>query len=277
MSCDAVKLEPTAALVMAWSLPLYRYDAIRPFMDRLDLSAGVALRARCNAVCNWYGEVILNRKHCIRHLVEGAIRSGVRQVVILAAGKSPLALELLLAYPAGIDRIIEVDCAGMEEKQALYAAVAPGSTGTLRCVTADITLPDLLEELGDAYLPGVPTVVLMEGISYFITREQLCAILDRFRSPGRTNRLVIEHLLPCRCIAPERRRIPREVFAIVRDETGTPAPAAYTRDELAVLLGERGAILAHCTVSAMERHRTGSNRYFPHPEDGWIGCLMALI
>ncbi len=65
-----IKLNDTAALVMAWAAPLYAEGMVGAFFNQLDLSRGHNLLTRCEAVCPWYGEVIRNRKHFIRHLIE---------------------------------------------------------------------------------------------------------------------------------------------------------------------------------------------------------------
>src|SRR5690606_36425320 len=93
----SLELEPTAALVMAWAKDLYREGSASLFYSRLDLSAGRQMKRECDSVCPWYPEVMMNRKWFIRHLALGAVSGacGHCQVVILAAGKSPLALELL--------------------------------------------------------------------------------------------------------------------------------------------------------------------------------------
>jgi hypothetical protein len=97
-------LEPTAALVMLWARGLYRTGSAARFCSCLDLTAGERMRWECEAVCPWYGEVILNRKWFIRHLAAGFIADACTpcQIVVPAAGKSPLALELLDACGDGI-------------------------------------------------------------------------------------------------------------------------------------------------------------------------------
>ena len=97
---NKLRLHPTAALVILWSLPLYSTGPppVREFLEMLDLSSGEDLVRRCDAICDWYGEVILNRKHFIKSLVEKLLAESENrvgkemQIVILAAGKSPLAL-----------------------------------------------------------------------------------------------------------------------------------------------------------------------------------------
>src|SRR5512138_3113305 len=115
----ADRLHPTAALVMLWSGDLYRTGRPARFRENLDLSAGLDLKQRCDRVCPWYHEVILNRKWLISRRAARFIRKAGTpcQVIIPAAGQSPLALELLDSCSGKITSVIETDVAGMEEKQ----------------------------------------------------------------------------------------------------------------------------------------------------------------
>ena len=123
---NKLKLEPTAALVMVWALPPYETGPVGDFVRQLDLSSGEELFYRCQAACNWYGEVIRNRKHFIlNQIVEHLKADGLIQIVLLAAGKSPLGLELLLQCSSKISAIFEVYITGMVEKEALYQRIAP--------------------------------------------------------------------------------------------------------------------------------------------------------
>ncbi len=90
---NKLKLETTAALVMKWALPLYQKSPAIEFVNRLDLSSGTELYEKCRSVCDWYDEVILNRKSFIKHLIEQRLTGDERkyQLIILAAGKSPMA------------------------------------------------------------------------------------------------------------------------------------------------------------------------------------------
>jgi hypothetical protein len=92
-----MELEPTAALVMDWAKDLYLTGSAAAFVARLDLSAGHRMRRECDSICPWYPEVMMNRKWFIRHAASVIIAAidGPCQALILASGKSPLALELL--------------------------------------------------------------------------------------------------------------------------------------------------------------------------------------
>ena len=169
----SLELEPTAALVMDWAKDLYRTGSAAAFCSHLDLSAGHRMRRECDEVCPWYPEVMMNRKWFIRHLASGMISAadGACQVVLIASGKSPLALELLEIHPGRIATVIETDIAGMEEKQQIYRAVAPEAAGKIRCVHADLYDPEgtayAIEGTG-VYDPDRPSVIVFEGISYYV-------------------------------------------------------------------------------------------------------------
>jgi hypothetical protein len=146
---NKLKLEPTAALVMVWALPLYEKGAVCDFVRQLDLSSGAELFCRCQAACNWYGEVIRNRKHFIHNqIVEHLKADGLIQIVLLAAGKSPLGLELLLQCSSKISAIFEVDITGMAEKETAYQRTAPEVANRLKCITADIASQSLRKSSG---------------------------------------------------------------------------------------------------------------------------------
>ncbi len=272
-------LEPTAALVMQWALPLYRHGIARRYVDSLDLASGRDLFARCAAVCDWYGEVILNRKHCIRDLIrrELQVLGEDACVVILAAGRSPLGLELVSGGAPAASRVVEVDITGMDEKAALYRRIDPDRARRIRCLTADITSGDLSSILSRE-IAGARAIVLLEGITYYLSSPELSGILGAFSSGDAGNRFVIEYLLPCDVVNPARRYIPREIFRIIRGSTGLEATRCYTPEGLAELASECGGVVeAHYDMTAMEQRRTGKNVFFPHGEDGWIACSLGRI
>ena len=277
-----LKLHPTASLVTLWSLPLYAGAGaqVREFLKILDLSSGEGLLRRCNDICDWYGEVILNRKHFIKRTAKGLIagREGPVQIVILASGKSPLALELLVEEGSRISGVFEVDLAGMEEKARLYSRLLPPGAGMLRCLEADVAGSDLAERLAEGgFNPDAPAIFVMEGISYYLSEEDLGGIVSGFRSGGR-NRLILEYLVPCPEVRWERREIPRRIFSLIREEAGAGRITCYTRGELSALLEELGGrIVSTSSMAEMEQLRLGVNERFLKAEDGWIEGLVAAL
>jgi hypothetical protein len=273
---DHTRLEPTAALVMLWSRELYRTGSAARFFSLLDLSAGESLRQECERACPWYSEVFLNRKFWIRRLA-GRFVSGVGQpcqIIIMAAGKSPLALELLDDCGDSIASVIETDIHGMQEKQRLYDNAAPEHAGKIRCVIADLS--DISGTVAAVrgtgrYDPALPTCVVMEGISYYLPPAILSGMAAQFASPDSTNRIIFDYLLPCRLVPEERQKFPRGIWLTINRDCNPGGTTTYSGQELDNILATAGCSrVFHHTMHDIERERTGTNRFFPAPADGWI-------
>lgn len=278
-----MKLDHTAALVMSWAAPLYAEGPTATFVGQLDLSNGQELLMRCHDVCPWYGEVIRHRKHFLSHLIqkELATRAEQCQVVIPAAGVSPLALELLLLQGDRVTKVIEVDTAGMAEKHRLYSEVAPHLADRIACITADITTAgfsaDMLEAQG-GYQLDAPAIVLFEGISYYITEAQLRRAMSIFRSAKHQNLIILEHLLPCALVNEARRPIPSGIFRTIGAYAGLSNIQCYSLGDVELLFQSvRCSDVRHHSLIDMERLRKGKPQRFVENGDGWIGCAVGAI
>ena len=279
---DKLRLEPTAALVMQWALRLYNEEAILQFLNQLDLSSGKTLFDKCHCVCNWYDEIILNRKSFIKHLIEQKLCAAEQeyQLVFLASGRSPLPIEILLSYSSKVYRIFEVDISGIEEKKKLCLELFPEFLEKLKCVNADITSPSILGILDRAeigYRPDLPTIIIMEGISYYLRKQELNNIIAMFQRE-KTAFFIIEYLVPYRCIDQARRSIPKEIFRIIQEDCGLDGITSYTKKELRGFFQENGGdLIASYSMMDMELARTGDNAYFGKPSDGWIECIVGRV
>ncbi len=247
------------------------------------MSSGEGLFAKCNAVCKWYEEVILNRKHFIKQLIEQQLAAAESeyQLVFLAAGKSPLALEMLVKIYSKIHLIFEIDISGMDEKKKLYDKVCPNFSNKLKCITADIAsinIASMMNRLEIGYRHDIETIILLEGISYYLSKQELKNILARFQSENKKNIIIIEYMVPCEYVDKERRCIPKEIFKIIQEHAGLSEISCYTEDELKRYLRENaGDLIGSYSMADMEFARTGTNTYFKKPSDGWIECAVGKI
>ncbi len=270
----------TAALVMLWACGYYAADPLTGrYLEKLDLSAGKPLLDCYNAICPWYAEVIVNRKHFIRNTVVDLIGTGGRQTVILnlGAGFSPLALEISPVLGRST-RFIEIDMKNMDLKRRLYSELVPDRCGFITCIEGDITDPTTLK--GDlATLIGDPEntriITVMEGLSYYIGRPAMERAVDFLSGFAPDLGIVFEHLKPCRLIGEERRFIPYRIFSHVRNYTGLERMTTYAGDEIRAMLPSDFSF-RYFDMDEMEQRRTGSRRYFPTPESGWLSCAVAV-
>jgi hypothetical protein len=272
---DHTKIEPTAALVMIWAREMYGTGSPGRFYSLLDLSAGEKMKAECDTACPWYNQVTLNRKWMIHRLAGNFIRDadGPCQVILPAAGKSPLALELLDDHNDRIRSVIEIDIRGMEEKKRLYEKAAPEFAGKICCVTADLfDLPGVLEAVKETgmYDPSLPTVIIPEGISYYIPPSLLSGVIGLFSSPDHRNTVIFDFMLPCRLVNEDRRKFPKGIWRVINDDCNPDGTVTYTPEEIEETLRSAGCtrIDLH-SMHFIEKDRTGGNEFFMTVEDGW--------
>ncbi len=266
---------------MLLAAPLYQEGLLRRYVDRLDLSSGEPLKAQYDAICAWYGEVVLDRKFLIHALVSDHISRSDHpcRVIIPAAGMAPLGIQLVNEWdPGKLREIIEFDLTGMPEKQEIYDSLLPDETARLHCRTADLGSTTDLERVVPRVGPGQTDIVVLEGITYYIPGETIAGLLRRFASPDGRNHAIIEYTQPCEDFSAERRTFPRETFRCIREACGLPKVYPYHIHEIeGFVQAAGGCVDRQYSLTDMERGRTGANRYFPEVSDGWKWICDARI
>lgn len=277
-------LEPTAALVIDLGKGLFAADPLTAsYMERLDLSSARDLieayqRAGIYEIAQ---ELMCNRKYIVRHaLAEFAAASHQPvQIVILAAGKSPLALELLERQPDFINCIYEVDITPFTEKKALYERLAPQWIEKIRFIEHDISSPQLPERLQEAgFKPEVRTGVAMEGITHYLTRETVEKILKRFASDSQRNVALVEFAPPHDTLAPRVRPIAEIAYRIIEENVYHQPMTKFSIETLRELFHKAGGrLITHYPMHEIEKLRIGKNIHFPEANSGWIECVWGVL
>ena len=280
MAFGRAGLKPTSALVMLWAEPLYKTGPALEFIDLLDLSSGLSLYQICNEICPWYGEVIRNRKYFIRDLIAKTVSEYDERcdIIIPAAGKTPLSLEILSGMDSHIGRIYEVDISGMEEKKAIYDEHFPDYTDKISCITADIISGEWMDRISCNINESTPVIIIFEGISYYISKSEFERIISHFSTGKRQNTIIIEYLIPCGYVAEDRRDIPGKIFSRIMQNSGNSHVQCYTGSVLGEMIKKAGGgSVSVYTMKDMEHYRTGENRYFYGPDSGWIECILGRV
>lgn len=270
----------TAALVMLWAHSYYEVmPLVGTYLSMLDLSHGRPLLEHYDHICPWYPEVIINRKHFIKNMVEELIGTDGKQTVILnlGAGFSPLALEL---SPRLCDRVrfIEIDRSNMSEKHRLYSRLVPDRCRFITSLESDIAdtgclVRALKNEISEP--SRTRHIVVMEGLTYYIERSAMEWVLGSLSGFAMDLSIVFEHLKPCGLIREERRFIPHRIFSHVRNYTALDRMTTYSEEQIRTLL-EPAFSCRYFDMDQMEMRRTGSCRYFPAPDTGWLSCAVAV-
>jgi methyltransferase (TIGR00027 family) len=122
-----------------------------------------------------YLAIVLLRNRCHEQLVADALSDGVRQIVLLGAGFDSTALRLDLLDAT----VYEVDAAPTQRvKRAVIERAGLAARSRTRYVECDFerdSLPDRLVAHG--YDPHAPALIVWWGVSFFLTRDAVCATI----------------------------------------------------------------------------------------------------
>ena len=271
-----MSLSDTSAMILLWTGgAIHTSRNAKAYLKLVNLDAGRRLFNRCNKIWNHYDEVIKNRKKCILDLSRQILKSrGIAQMVILGAGFDALSVEML--YHTKRLQIYDVDIANMPLKERLVRE-AGVKESRIHCIDSDVRntagLIDALEDRG--WRSAKPSLLVMEGFSYYLDRKELFDLIRTFQK-NRQNRVVLDYLLPHKCISKDRADIPAKVFDAINNTYDVPL-SRYDEGQIKKLFGPDGDTVHTFNLKEMELARTGKNTYFKSRESGWIQvCEIAI-
>lgn len=273
---DKIKLDPASALFLEWGTKSFQSEVVKSYLQHLDFSSAREAKAEFESICNWYDEVVLNCEFIVENYVGNELNKSDEEhlILILSAGNSPLALEILKRYYGKVNQVLEIDTSGMDEKKELYGVFYPEYSGKIKCLTADIKarpVLDLLNNLLYEYYNESPCIIIMEGVSFYLEKHELEKIISSFKSRNGSNTFIFEYLLPEDKIADDRKNIPAKMFEKIKKYKGHKSISKFSDDNVnEIMFKVGGRLVKKDSLMQMEKLRTGQNKYFRKPEDGWI-------
>ena len=274
------KLSDTSALVLLWTKgEVHNGPLSSQYLQLLKLDAGKKLLSKCNQVWPFYAEVIKNRKQCILDAVNSSIeKNNVKQVVILGAGMDPLSLEIIDKYK-NIE-IFEIDYSNMDVKRKIIKQIDNNLIKSIKLITGDLTKPNqILKSLNNSgWNKNAITLVIAEGISYYLTEDSLWNIFKLFKTRKNKNQLLIEYLVPHDAISKKRAIIPDQIFYMISTNMDLSYITRYDVNKIKTKLKNlNGRIMKSYTMQEMEKNRTGKNYHFKLTKSGWIEICHCII
>jgi hypothetical protein len=153
---------------------------------------------------NWVEETLSNKEFVIDKFIRSELEKSneKRLVVILSSGKSKLSIRLLKKYYT-IDKILEIDFSGMDEKKQIYDMQYPEFSEKIKCMNANYNSPAMIEifnMLLNEYYVDTPAIIICQGLSYFLTKDDIEKIIQGCKSSDRKNLLIFDVLKPIKSI-----------------------------------------------------------------------------
>ena len=275
MDTTLFEVPVTSAFVLSFTNEdAYRGEAARTFLRSIDLSAAGELTVQFKDLQEEIIVEILNRKHgvekcCRKYLDENP----TAQVIHLGSGLDPLSIDLADCYPKA--QFFDVDMANMTIKEEINRMIGGPEVSFLTANLADTT--SLIEVLGNAgWNSSAPTLLVSEGISYYIPKEVYRLTLTSLQTSGGC--LVFEYSVPDHLlVGVPKAEVVFEFFERFTGLLNMPIQMQRYEDaevrELAESMG--GEVLEIMTQHQLEFSRTGRNEMREDPKMGAI--RVALI
>lgn len=280
---NKLKLTPLNSLMVKWAKETMNDNEYYKFIDHLDLSAGNELFDEINDICDWYSEVNLNKKHFIDNSINETLNSSGEEhlIIILSSGNYPHSLEILHNHCDKVNRIIEIDKNGMEEKQELYDTYFPECADKIKCISADISskaILDLVSNLIHEYYQETPCLIILDNATYSLKISNIKNIISSFKSSGKKNTLILDSLKTFSLVSNEKCNIPNQIIGKLNNYSDSEIITPLDQKSLNTIIEEVGGELENSSdLFELEKDRVGENTYFNSPDDGWMECSVWKI
>ena len=198
---------------------------------------------------------------------------GLNQIIIFGAGLSALSIEWKSQYPDMA--VFDIDIDNMKLKRELVSQIKNERIQEIEFITADLENSSEVEEalIKSGFKIENPSLVIMEGISYYLSKNVLLNLINLFGKLGTGSRLVMDYLIPAKNIADDRRYIPERIFNLVKEDCNLSEIHRYDSKDFESIFNTK--ILLKWTMMEIEKRRKGENILFPTSESGWIEiCLL---
>ena len=279
----SINRSSTSALVLLLATDsitdvVHTSQAAKRYLDTLYLAPGQEMYAKCMRFWPHYPDVIKNRKTCILEMTDDAIRGGITQVVVFGAGFDVLSLDVVSRFKDC--RFFEVDVANMDEKNQIIRSVDSLLGNRIRCIEMDISgsadvMAVLVEHGWDV---DAPSLVIFEGISYYLPESTLWSVINMFGSISKQNQIILEYMVPNGEIQRERVPVAEYLFNLIAGDSELCRITQYGAEDIESRIRNLGGrLLRHDGMMEIEKRRTSENTVFPTARSGWIRvCNFAI-
>lgn len=278
-----IEISATSALVLNWTNNnIWKSTEVSEYMDSIDLSEGNTILKLFSDEENYmHTQSVTNRKYFMRQsavsfLEQCKAKKINAQVIILAAGIAPLSIELASLFPHAA--IFDVDKFLMQEKEIDIKKMFKDRLRNIHFVKSDITNIAELESrlLKAGWKPEEQTLLIMEGITYYLKEVDLKYILEYFFNKNTS--LACDFLLNYDDIHESNRKFGLDVFGKIKESVGLDFVESYAPEYFMNLLSEIGyKDPERVQMTEVQKERTGWPEPYRNPESGWITLVKAGI
>lgn len=260
--------EVSSADILCVKDSVYKTEEVKKYLNALDVSAGKRLFSKCSEIYGGYAEVIRDRKFGVFSLLNTVFEeSAIKQVVIAGCGLDPLSLEIKSTYKD--IAVFDLDIHDISIKKNIVDTLGYDYLKDIKFVNTDISNADSTKhELQKAgWQENVPTLLIVEGVSYYLGITALKRLINVFSCEG-VSRIILEYLLPEENIDEQIRFIPEQIFKVLADEAKLDTITCL--DQETIYEWEDINLIKVLNLFNIKSQRSGGVEKDFNGEGGWI-------
>lgn len=273
-------LPATSLLVMSWvGMDFYRSKSASAVVKSLDMKAGDEIAERFKPIWAHFDQAMQNRKYAILQCIKRIAEDDTHrfQVINLGSGIDPLSLEIVEMHDTLTAFDVDYDAELLSCKSDLVSKLAADLS--IEFIRADVANKEELRSalIDGGWNPNEVTVVVAEGLSYYLGRDDFWNSLQLFKSnEDNNNYLVFDFYKREENIDSEFGRIATESWGLVYEDV--KLLTRYDRSAIESQLKQfEGELIDIYKLKRAEYERYGSNQIFTSEKSGWAEVCLCRI
>ena len=279
MSESIYPIFASSGLVLELAREFYQEGMTKKYFDRIDLKSSQVLIDKILHIWKDYNVLLLYRKHFIfESICLYMQRFQSCQVVIFGAGMCPLSLRLLENFHDKIGHIFEIEQVNLDKKMELYSTVLKSEQFPITPIQCNLSEKGWMESIQKHkyYDHTIPTIILVEGLTYYISEEDLKKIIQ-FYHPSVF--FIMDYLKKDFSQNLRYKEIAINTFDMIQEECKLPFIMKYSFTDIQNLFTTHRPTskIEKYTLSDYEMKQSHKNILFPNREDGWIEFVRTHV
>ena len=270
-------ISDTSAFVLNWtSKDVWKSKNAQDYFKNLDLSSADILYKRFDKDLFFVqSQILTNRKFFVRQcavefLEQCKSENVIGQVIILAAGIDPLAVEIASLYPDS--KVFDIDKFSMTEKETCLNGKCPN----IKFIECDITNIELMNKclIENKYNFIEPGIIVLEGITYYLTENDLRNVLTFFAT--NKSKFVCDFGIKPEFVDEDKIALGIEIVSKIKETVDLEFMNCYEPDYFMKLVEQCGFKDAQrFTMANIQEQRTGEINPFEGKEPAWITLVKS--
>ncbi len=181
-------------------------------------------------------------------------------------------MDIIEKFPQA--KVFDIDIENMQLKKNLFKEVSEGDfENRVEFIESDITDTKSMTEnlIKHGWNKNKKSIVIAEGISYYITEDELWNIFAMFQTKDKSNYIILESRVPSEKVTEERRYIQEKVWEYLTAALTLKFITRYFDEKVKEYAHRINAeVIEKYTMKDIEKLRFGTNEIFPSDDSGWI-------